>query len=713
MMKTICRFHWFPLVLFMLSAAIGTLSAAEREIDSFVDLPPIREADVRPEALKPATPRSLTEIKSSGFIRVLAVQEPELPRLQRDESVQDRELTLLTALAAALKVQLQLIYVEKFDQLIPVLRSGQGDLICSNMTVTPEREKMVLFSLPIHTVHEQLVAPATTKTRTIDDLNGKNLVLENGTSYWNNVAGLKKHSPQLKVSGSGDDPETLLAKVGSGRLDLTITDDNYVDDYLSYRSDIKTIYTFPAKRQIALALNKASTDLKTEVDRFLAKELPYLWPKNGKFDWDAIQRRRVIRVITSSTPLTYFIHRGRIMGFEYDLVKRFAEKNRLHLVMVVPPRHDLMIPWLKAGRGDLIAATLTATPGRKDQGIVFSTPYLNVNEVLVTRKNERQIKDMRSLQGHTFAVRADSSYLETLRDHLQHGTKFLMKVLPDNIDSFEILQGVADGKYDITLVDDAILKAYLQGNDTLRTAMTVAPDKKYAWAMRQENPGLVAAVNAFLQQECRSTFFNLTYRKYFIRAGEFKAAAGSKDKISPFDAIIKKHALSNNFDWCLLASQIYHESQFDPQAVAPDGGQGLMQLMPATAKQLKCDNPFNPDSNIRTGAGYMAKLRNNFSREVQPIDQLCFALASYNGGYGHVLDARMLAVELGLDPNVWRNNVEVAMQKLSTEEYASRARYGFCRADIVNNYVREIMLRFYHYQQMTKTAAPAQASGKK
>jgi len=661
------------------------------------------------------SPRDLTEIVNSGVLRVLTVREPELVRLQRDESVQDRELALLSALAASLKISVKLIYLDTYEELIPALEAGRGDLIAANMTITPDREKRVLFSTPLTNVREMLVASVKTKIAKVSDLAGKTVTAEAGTSYWQNLRLLQRRCPQLKLAASSSDTETLMNQVGSGLLDLTITDDNYLDNYLDYRTDLKAVYTFPDRRLIALAMNRHSGKLKKAVDAFLSKELPYLWNKNGSYDLSAIRRRHLLRVITTDNPVNYFIHRGKIMGFEYELVKKFAEDNRLHLVMIVPPHPQDMLPWLLAGRGDLVAATLTVTKARKQEdGIAFSIPYLTVNEVIVARQEERRIAKLSDLNGRTVAVRDGSSYLETLRDLQRRGGRFTIKTLPDTTDSFTILQQVEDRKYDLTLVDDAFLNAKLQAGDHLRAVLTVATGKPYAWAVCQSSPELLAAVNAFLRQENRSTFFNLLYRRYFVNAKvgrQYQAeSAGGKNRISPFDGIIRKYAFDNHFDWCLIAAQIYHESQFDPKVVAPDGGMGLMQLMPATARQYKCADPFDPASNVRTGAGYMAKLRNIFSGPVQPIDQLCFALASYNGGYGHVCDARLLAMELGLNPNVWRDNVEVAMTKLSMPEYAARARFGFCRADIVNRYVRDIMLRFYHYQQTakSKTSAPDQ-----
>jgi membrane-bound lytic murein transglycosylase F len=137
-----------------------------------------------------------------------------------------------------------------------------------------------------------------------------------------------------------------------------------------------------------------------------------------------------------------------------------------------------------------------------------------------------------------------------------------------------------------------------------------------------------------------------------------------------------------------------------------------MQLLPATAAELNCPNPFDPESNIKGGTCYMARLRNKFSASPDMLDRWCFALASYNGGYGHLSDARILAVEMGLDQNVWKNNVEIAIKKLATAEYASRSRYGYCQAPVIINYVNQIILRYHQYKQTADNNAAAASPAK-
>ena len=175
------------------------------------------------------------------------------------------------------------------------------------------------------------------------------------------------------------------------------------------------------------------------------------------------------------------------------------------------------------------------------------------------------------------------------------------------------------------------------------------------------------------------------------------AAEAAALQLSRFDALIRETAAEYGFDWRLIAAQIFHESRFNELAEAPDGGMGLLQLMPATAQEMNCPDPYDPAANLRAGVGYLARQRDRLPGELAERDRLAFALASYNGGYGHLLDARRLAAEIGKNPDIWFGHVEQAMTLLQQEDHYSRARHGFCRAESIVRYVRRILERYDRY----------------
>ena len=154
--------------------------------------------------------------------------------------------------------------------------------------------------------------------------------------------------------------------------------------------------------------------------------------------------------------------------------------------------------------------------------------------------------------------------------------------------------------------------------------------------------------------------------------------------------LIFRTAKKYGFDPAIIAGLIERESDFDPRAAAADGGRGLMQLMPEVCRERNCRNPFDPAANIEAGTAHLADLYGALENVPDPEERISFALAAYNGGLGHVFDARQVARELQLDPDRWEGNVEEAIQFLKFRSFYTRFRHGKCNADIVVNYVRSV-----------------------
>jgi len=97
------------------------------------------------------------------------------------------------------------------------------------------------------------------------------------------------------------------------------------------------------------------------------------------------------------------------------------------------------------------------------------------------------------------------------------------------------------------------------------------------------------------------------------------------------------------FGWLWVKAQVWKESSYQIDATSPCGAQGLLQLMPATARELGCSDPFDPLKNLAAGITYLAKLYGDFSEIPNHRERLRFAFASYNGGKGYINRALQLA----------------------------------------------------------------------
>jgi len=207
--------------------------------------------------------------------------------------------------------------------------------------------------------------------------------------------------------------------------------------------------------------------------------------------------------------------------------------------------------------------------------------------------------------------------------------------------------------------------------------------------------------------------------------GEDRDADLASDvKISEYDEIVRTYAEKYGFDWRLILAQIRQESEFKAHAVSPMGARGLMQLMPVTASgfaRMKNyslrDVYHDPRANIATGITYLRFLYDIFEDEKDP-DRLWFALASYNCGLGHVLDAQEMARYLGLPTDRW-DSIKVTLGKL-TRRYSDlhmkvwgkpRPKHGFFYGyGETISYVENIKSYYRKYVELTSRnlAMPSQ-----
>jgi membrane-bound lytic murein transglycosylase F len=218
---------------------------------------------------------------------------------------------------------------------------------------------------------------------------------------------------------------------------------------------------------------------------------------------------------------------------------------------------------------------------------------------------------------------------------------------------------------------------------------------------------LLEATNKWLKKQKRHKDFNVIYNKYFKNKRNFKRRVKSDfyslntNQISKYDDLIKSYSDSIGWDWRLVASLIYQESRFEPQASSWAGAAGLMQMMPATAKELGVVDGLDPKDNIKGGTKYLKELYDNFSEIEDSIQRIKFTMASYNCGYYHVKDAQNLAEFYELDRNVWDRNVEDMILALRYPKDYNRdfIKYGYVNGFEPFKYIIEIFARYDHYTQ--------------
>jgi membrane-bound lytic murein transglycosylase F len=436
-------------------------------------------------------------------------------------------------------------------------------------------------------------------------------------------------------------------------------------------------------------------------------------------DLDAIKERGFVIALVDNNSMSYFYYKGGPMGYEYELLSRLASHLGVDLhIKVITSIEDAM-NMLNNGSGDLIAFPLTITTER--QKIVdFTDTHFYTSQVLVQRKPDnwrdnpdlaetKMVRNPADLIGEKVYVKYGSSFKDRLENLSQEiGGQIIIEEDSASAETESLIKKVAEGEIKFTVTDQTIAMVNAAYYPNLDVNTMVSLPQRIAWGVRKNSPELLLATNKWFAQIKKSGTFNVIYNRYFNsprtsvirRKSDFSSLGGNK--ISVYDDMIKEKAKELDWDWRLLASMIYQESNFIPTAESWAGAKGLMQLVPSTGKYYGAQNLFDPAQNINAGANFLKFLDRQWSKTIDDKEErIKFMLASYNVGLSHVLDARNLTRKYNGNPTQWNGEVEDYLSKKSDPNFFRDpvVKAGYCRCEEPINYVKEILVRYEEYKR--------------
>ena len=430
-------------------------------------------------------------------------------------------------------------------------------------------------------------------------------------------------------------------------------------------------------------------------------------------DWNEIQSEGVLRAITMSNSTSYFIYRGEEMGCEYELIKQFADEHNLQLEIVVADSFENIIELLTQGKGDIVVYDMPVNL-KKRLKFIHCGPEMITNQVLVQRNDTTLIKKVNDLVGKTIYVEKGTRYevrAINLNKEIGGGVEILHNI-NDTTTTEGFIDAVANGNINYTITDNisaALNKSYYHN---LNIGLEVGFSQRSAWLVNNKSSALADSINSWVTQNNKDQKYISTLQKYFKMSKWGNEHVSPKEMaislkngvISPYDHIFKQYADSINWDWRLLASIAYNESQFDSSLVSWAGAKGIMQLMPATARHFSDEgwDMTNNRENIAAATRYIASLDRSLRRKVEDQEErVKFILASYNSGLGHILDAIALAEKYGKDPQVWFGNAEETLQLKNYPEYYTNSvcKCGYFKGKETLAYVEKVIELYRFYKQ--------------
>jgi membrane-bound lytic murein transglycosylase MltF len=409
-----------------------------------------------------------------------------------------------------------------------------------------------------------------------------------------------------------------------------------------------------------------------------------------KDDLNGLREKRHIRVLTALNKTNFFLRKGKIYGFEYEQLKGYEkflnkgikEKELKIVFEFIPTNRDELISKLLDGYGDIAAAGLTITKQRRRLAD-FTMPYLSgVDEVVVTHKSVPKPNKIEDLAGRRVFVRKSSSYYEsllTLNKKFKKSGKQSVRIIAadENLETEDILELVNTGVIELTVSDSHLASIWsgVYQNLVVCENLKLRSGGKIAWMIRKRSPKLLASLNAYIKKNKKGTMLgNIYFKRYFKDNKWIENPMDSEDtqNFLKYKDLFQKYADQYGFDWLLIAALAYQESGLNNKKKNKSGAVGIMQVLPSTGKDknIRISKVHLLENNIHAGVKYLAFLRDRYFSDprIQPRNQVRFALASYNAGPAKINRVRAQAKEMGLDPNRWFRNVELAALKMIGQE---------------------------------------------
>jgi membrane-bound lytic murein transglycosylase F len=291
-------------------------------------------------------------------------------------------------------------------------------------------------------------------------------------------------------------------------------------------------------------------------------------------------------------------------------------------------------------------------------------------------------------------VTAQSSYVETL-NKLASQHEGITFSEDEELTTEVLLSEVAERDLDCTVADSNIVQVMRRHFPHLEVAMNLTEGKNLGWYAPNAFQNIADTAHEWMNSTAGDEAIGAVETQYYSYIGEFDfvdlraLSRRIDDRLPDYKDKFVAAEAATGMSADLLAALSYQESHWDPTAVSPTGVRGIMMLTQNTAKSLGVTDRLDPDAAIDGGARYLADRHRRLPDTIPEPDRTFLALASYNIGRGHLLDARQLARDLGKNPDSWEDMKEVLPLKADKRYYPS-TRYGYARGYEPVHYVQRI-----------------------
>jgi len=410
-----------------------------------------------------------------------------------------------------------------------------------------------------------------------------------------------------------------------------------------------------------------------------------------------IRKQGKLIVLTRNAATTYYLDASdEPAGFEYDLSKALADSLNVEVEYKLYDNIEEIMTAINKGEGHIVAAGLTKTDSRA-LNQTFGPGYKTVQQQVVCHRKINMPKEVSDLLGRSILIIAESSYQESLLELKESYPELAWQVTSD-LSTEQVLDKVEKKAVDCTVIDSNIMSLNRRYYPNLMVAFPISEEQELAWMLPTDVGYFKQYVEDWFAQIEQNSTLNIINERYYGYADIFDYYNNHvylkriTSRLPKYKAAFKTVAKQYQLPWTLLAAQSYQESGWNAAARSPTGVRGLMMLTQNTAKAMGITKRIDPMQSIKGGAKYLDKMLKKIPEDVAAADRIWFALAAYNVGFAHLLDARALARQLGKSPSTWHDMKEM-LPLLSQKKYYKNLKYGYARGAEPVKYIDRI--RYY------------------
>lgn len=400
-----------------------------------------------------------------------------------------------------------------------------------------------------------------------------------------------------------------------------------------------------------------------------------------------------LRVSTVLSPLTYGNFNDKDIGLDYELAQQFADYLGVKLKITVRQNISQLFDDLDHGNADMLAAGLVYNSERSKNYQPGPT-YYSVSQQMVYRVGNTRPRNLSNISADQLTVAPGQVVISDLQNLKETKYPDLSWTVDEKRGSVDLMQAVIDGKLDYTIADSVAIGLFQRVHPELAVALDITDEQPVTWfSLQDDDNTLSAAMLDFFNNINEDGTLARLEEKYLGHGDDFdyvdtRSFLRAVDNVLPdLQPLFEKYA--SEIDWKLLAAISYQESHWDPQATSPTGVRGLMMLTKNTAQSLGLTDRTDAEQSISGGMRYIQDMMTKVPESVPQEERIWFALAAYNMGYAHMLDARALTAKQKGNPDSWAD-VKQRLPLLSQKPWYSKLTYGYARGHEAYTYVENI-----------------------